>query len=85
MGQITGDLRDLVDEKSALIATWQAAGQLAAMDPRHLIFSIWATTQHYADFDVQVRGILHPEGDRHFDAAAVFLADFYRGALRPRV
>ena len=37
------------------------AGGIITIDavlPDHLIFSIWATTQHYADFDVQVRAVL---------------------------
>jgi len=83
LDQIEGDLSNLVHDKAALIAQWQAEGRLAEMEPRHLIFSIWATTQHYADFDVQVRGILRPAGEGHFDEAAAFLAQFYRGALRP--
>ena len=48
--QIEGPLKALVDEKASLIAAWQSAGRLAELDPQHLIFSIWATTQHYADF-----------------------------------
>lgn len=80
---ITGPLKDLVDEKCALIRRWTMAGRLAALDPYHLIFSIWATTQHYADFDVQVRGILNPRGDAHFRDAARFLEDLYRRALTP--
>ncbi|MEL7114572.1 MAG: TetR family transcriptional regulator C-terminal domain-containing protein [Pseudomonadota bacterium] len=80
---LKGPLRDLVDEKAALIAGWAADGRIAPLDPHHLVFSIWATTQHYADFDVQVRGILAAEDDAHLDAAAVFLADFYRRALTP--
>jgi len=83
MDQITGELRDLVEEKSAVIQGWIDAGKLAALNPRHLLFSIWATTQHYADFDVQVRGILRPEADAHFADAASFLEQFYRRALRP--
>lgn len=55
---IRGPLKELVDEKAALINAWVANGKLAPVDGHHLIFSIWATTQHYADFDVQVRGIL---------------------------
>ena len=81
--QIEGTLRDLVQEKSELIQRWIDAGKLAPVDPRHLIFSVWSTTQHYADFDVQVRAILQPEGDNHFADAAQFLEQFYRAALRP--
>lgn len=79
--QIDGDLRNLVDEKSDVIRNWIAQGKIADVDPYHLIFSIWATTQHYADFDAQVRGILRPKGDKHFADAAVFLEKFYRRAL----
>ena len=41
-----------------MIRGWIAAGRIAEVDPHHLIFSIWALTQHYADFDVQVRAVL---------------------------
>ena len=80
---ITGPLKELVDEKAALIGSWAAAGRIAPVDPHHLIFSIWATTQHYADFDVQVRGILAPTDETHFADAARFLDHLYRRALAP--
>ncbi|MCR8723215.1 TetR family transcriptional regulator C-terminal domain-containing protein [Frigidibacter sp. ROC022] len=83
MPEIEGPLRALVDEKAAVIADWMAQGRLAPTDPRHLIFSIWATTQHYADFDVQVRALLQPKRDEHFTQAAQFLETLYRRALTP--
>ena len=83
LDQIEGPLRKLVDEKAALIAEWSKAGRIAKVDPYHLIFSIWATTQHYADFDVQVRGILRPEGDQHLDDARAFLEQMFTRILRP--
>ncbi|WP_152048317.1 TetR family transcriptional regulator C-terminal domain-containing protein [Aureimonas psammosilenae] len=57
-------LRSLVAEKAAIIRTWVSEGRLAPVDPFHLIFAIWATTQHYADFDVQIRAVLGTEVDR---------------------
>ena len=81
--QIEGPLKALVDEKAGLIRKWIANGQLAEIDPYHLIFSIWATTQHYADFDAQVRGILSPSDDMHFTEAANFLSTLYARALSP--
>ncbi|SIS74746.1 TetR family transcriptional regulator C-terminal domain-containing protein [Phaeovulum vinaykumarii] len=66
---LEGDLKALVDEKAAVIAGWMAAGRLAPGDPHHLIFSIWALTQHYADFDVQVRAVLGPARDPLPEAA----------------
>jgi TetR/AcrR family transcriptional regulator len=81
--EITGPLKSLVDTTAALIQSWIDAGRLAPVDPHHLIFSIWATTQHYADFDVQVRGILAPEGDSHLDEAEAFLVTLYTRTLTP--
>lgn len=83
LSMIKGPLKTLVDEKAVVIGTWADQGRIASIDPHHLIFSIWSTTQHYADFDVQVRGILRPEGDNHFTEAAMFLENLYRRALTP--
>jgi TetR/AcrR family transcriptional regulator len=80
------DLKKLVDEKVEIIRGWMQAGKIAAADPWHLIFSIWATTQHYADFDAQVRAVLGPErgAQRRFEDAARFLEQLYNDGLRPK-
>lgn len=54
---LKGSLKKLVHEKAEVIEQWIAEGKLLAIDPFHLIFSIWAVTQHYADFAVQVEAI----------------------------
>ncbi|WP_338562745.1 HTH-type transcriptional regulator RutR [Erwinia sp. E_sp_B01_3] len=56
-GELEGDLKGLVDEKSAVIEGWITQGKLAAVEPHHLIFMLWATTQHYADFSTQVEAV----------------------------
>lgn len=84
MDQIEGPLRTLVVEKCALLQGWAKAGRIASIDPCHLIFSIWATTQHYADFSAQVHGILQSEGDGHFQDAEAFLMTMYKSALTPK-
>ena len=68
---LSGRLKTLVNEKAAVIEGWIGAGRLAPVDPHHLIFMIWATTQHYADFDAQIRAVLGPRtGARdHFETA----------------
>ena len=83
LDQIEGPLRKLVDAKARVIETWVKEGRMANVDPYHLIFSIWATTQHYADFDVQVRGILGGTTDP-FKTAEVFLTHLFGSALTPR-
>ena len=51
--ELDRELHDLVERKSAVIRAWIADGRLAPVDPQHLLFMLWATTQHYADFAVQ--------------------------------
>ena len=71
------DLKPLVERTVAVIQGWVDAGKLAQVDPMHLIFSIWATTQHYADFDAQVQ-VLAGSGDVRAGAEAHLDAMFRR-------
>lgn len=82
-GFLKGQLRALVDEKAAVLRNWAAAGRLAPVDPYHLIFAIWATTQHYADFDVQVRAVLGERWAESGGAEAALPALLLEG-LKPR-
>lgn len=83
---IEGELKALVDEKAQVIRGWMRAGRIIRTDPYHLIFSIWATTQHYADFDVQVRAVLGPDrgGEGRFEDAARFLEQIFIEGLKPK-
>ncbi|MEM1110468.1 MAG: TetR/AcrR family transcriptional regulator [Pseudomonadota bacterium] len=47
--------RDWLSGKTRVIRSWIRQGKMDAVDPYYLIFMIWSTTQHYADFDEQVR------------------------------
>ena len=76
-----GGLRDMVDRAAEILQGWMDEDRLAPVEPRHLIFSIWALTQHYADFDVQVRAVLGP-GHDPFVEAEPFLDNLYRMMLR---
>ena len=79
---LAGELRDLVNDKAALMERWVSEGKIADVDPRHLIFSIWATTQHYADFSAQIRLVLD-RSNGTFDDAAVHLDALFRKMLTP--
>ncbi len=80
---LRGPLKALVDDKARVIRGWSAAGLIAPLDPHHLIFSIWAATQHYADFDTQVRAVLGTDDPARFEDAIGFLTELYSRALRP--
>ena len=79
-GAIEGDLKTLVTEKAAVLTTWMDQGRIAQVHPVHLIFSIWALTQHYADFDVQVRAVLGP-GHDPFVEAETYLETLFKKLL----
>jgi TetR/AcrR family transcriptional regulator len=77
-----GELAALVDEKAAILGRWMDEGRLARLPPEHLVFSIWALTQHYADFDTQVRAVLG-DGRDPFAEAGPFLDLLFRRLLAP--
>ncbi|MBX3569760.1 MAG: TetR/AcrR family transcriptional regulator [Rhizobiaceae bacterium] len=83
---LQGELKRLVDDKVEVMRGWMRSGRIARTDPWHLIFAIWATTQHYADFDVQVRAVLGPDrgGEGRFEDAARFLETLFVEGLRPK-
>ena len=83
MAVLEGPLKDLVDEKAQVIRAWVASGKVRDCDPHHMIFSIWSTTQHYADFDVQVKAVLGGgrDGVDRFEAAASFLEGLFVSGL----
>ena len=80
---IEGELRDLVQEKSDVLRRWMDQGRIAPVHPVHLIFAVWALTQHYADFDVQVRAVLGADGADPFPEADRFLETLFRRMLEP--
>jgi TetR/AcrR family transcriptional regulator len=79
---IEGDLKQLVDQKSGILTRWMDQGRIARLPPQHLLFSIWALTQHYADFDMQVRAVLGP-GHDPFAEAGDYLETLFRKLLAP--
>ncbi|CAD5108973.1 TetR/AcrR family transcriptional regulator [Zestomonas carbonaria] len=48
------DYRDWFRGRAAVFEAWIAAGKMDPVDPMHLIFLLWGSTQHYADFSTQI-------------------------------
>ncbi|MBE7637106.1 TetR family transcriptional regulator [Sneathiella sp. P13V-1] len=59
---LSGELKDWVESKAAIMDQWIDEGKMAPVDTKKLIFHIWAMTQTWADFEVQWSAILG-EGD----------------------
>ncbi|MBI1219686.1 MAG: TetR family transcriptional regulator [Rhodobacteraceae bacterium] len=64
-------LRDWTQGRVALIQRWIDEGKMAPVDPSHLLYMLWATTQHYADFGHQIETLNggKPLTDRQWQAA----------------
>ena len=80
---IEGELKSLVEDRAQVLTGWMDQGRIARLPPHHVIFSIWALTQHYADFDVQVRAVLG-EGHDPFAEAGAFLETLFTRLLAPQ-
>ncbi|MBA1272356.1 TetR family transcriptional regulator C-terminal domain-containing protein [Stutzerimonas azotifigens] len=52
------DYRDWFRGRAAVFEAWIAAGKMDPVDPAHLIFLIWSSTQHYADFSDQINRVM---------------------------
>ncbi|TDO98677.1 TetR/AcrR family transcriptional regulator [Marinomonas balearica] len=48
------ELRPWLQSRVTLLESWMQAGKMKSLDAESLIFMIWATTQHYADFEAQI-------------------------------
>jgi len=64
-------LRDWTLNRMAVIERWIAEGKMAPVDARTLLYMIWATTQHYADFNHQIDTLNNgkPLSDAQFETA----------------
>lgn len=58
---LRGELRDWVSARARVFEQWAEKGLMDPVDPVWLIFLIWSSTQHYADFEAQVLSITDRE------------------------
>jgi len=82
-GFLSTDLRALVAAKTQVMRDWIKVGKMAAIDPQHLFFAIWATTQTYADFAAQIAAVTGSQAlsDRDYaHATDAVVAMFLRAA-----
>ncbi|MBE1291591.1 MAG: TetR family transcriptional regulator [Rhodobacteraceae bacterium] len=64
-------LTEWTNGRIEVIERWIAEGRMAPIDPRHLLYMLWATTQHYADFGHQIDTLNGgtPLDDKQWEAA----------------
>ncbi len=47
-------LTEWTEGRAKVIERWIAEGRMDRVNPHHLLYMLWATTQHYADFNHQI-------------------------------
>ena len=67
-GRLRDMLRPVMAAKAKVIRQWIRRGLMAEVDPHQFLYSLWATTQHFADFASQIELL----SDRTLDDPAFF-------------
>jgi len=78
---LSGELHNTMQSLAKVVDGWVKQGRIRPAHPHHLFFSIWSMTQHYADFDKQVRAVMGDEDP--FTGAEAHLEDMIRRLLTP--
>lgn len=78
-------LADWLASREAIMRRWIAAGKIRPLEPRYFFYMIWATTQHYADFEDQIRALNGgaPLTDEQFQKAKSQVVDTILRGVTP--
>ena len=71
-GYLHAVLKVWFKDRTKKIRTWIKDGKMDDIDPQTLFFMIWATTQHYADFEHQIAVLNNdrPLSDKNYERAS---------------
>ena len=83
-GFLVNELRTLVDEKADVLKSWMHQSKIETLDPYHLLFSIWAITQHYADFEAQILMIRGENIHDSHEGSDAFVVAIFDKILTPK-
>jgi len=76
-------LREWCASREARIQSWIDRGMMRPVNARYLLYMIWASTQHFADFGTQITVLNNgkPLSDEAFEEAKQTLIDIFLGGL----
>ena len=79
-------LRSWTDGRIESIQAWIAAGKIRPVEPRWVMYMIWATTQHYADFGHQIETLNAdaPLSEAQWEAASETVFEVIWNGLAPK-
>lgn len=78
-------LAEWIASREAIMRRWIEAGKIRPLEPRYFFYMIWATTQHYADFEDQIRALNGgvPLSDEQFQKAKAQVVDTILHGITP--
>lgn len=78
-------LAEWIASREAIMRRWIEAGKIRPLEPRYFFYIIWATTQHYADFEDQIRALNGgaPLSDEQFQKAKAQVVDTILHGITP--
>jgi len=84
-GYISAELHEWLLSRERIIGRWIVEGRIRPVEPRTLIYMIWASTQHYADFASQITLLNNGKAldKESFLAAKRSIADIVLNGLAP--
>ena len=76
-------VREWCASREARIQSWIDRGMMRPVNARYLLYMIWASTQHFADFGIQITVLNNgkPLSDEAFEEAKQTLVDIFLGGL----
>ena len=79
-------LRSWTDGRIESIQAWIAEGKIRPVEPRWVMYMIWATTQHYADFGHQIETLNAdaPLSEAQWEAASETVFEVIWNGLEPK-
>jgi TetR/AcrR family transcriptional regulator len=84
-GRLREMLRPVMDGKARVFEQWIASGRMARVDPRQFLYSLWATTQHFADFATQIEALSGRTLDDpvFFEESVAHVTELFLARIRP--
>ena len=80
---LVSHLKPQFERDVKLVKSWISKGLIADIDAEHLFFTIWAATQTYADFSLQMEVLLAKKSldEDDFERAELAVTEFVMRAL----
>jgi TetR/AcrR family transcriptional regulator len=84
-GRLRDMLQPVMEAKARVFRHWIASGQMARVEPYQFFYSLWATTQHFADFASQIEALSERTlaDPAFFEESVAHVTELFLARIRP--